>query len=86
MITWPDAPVLAGITMQLLQQRLGDFGLQYRYAPVHLPDVASFDGVFVTNARGIAPVAAIDEGTLPVNVGLMTRLDKAYDSVAWDRI
>src|SRR5579863_7319871 len=28
-ITWPDAPVLAGITMQLLQQRLGDFGLSF---------------------------------------------------------
>lgn len=85
-ITWPDAPVLAGITMQLLQQRLADFGLRYRYAPVHLPDVAAFDAVFVTNARGIAPVGAIDEVTLPVNVGLMAKLDKAYDSVAWDRI
>jgi len=85
-ITWPDAPVLAGITMQLLQQRLSDFGLTYRYAPVHLADVASFDAAFVTNARGIAPVAAIDEVTLPVNVGLMAKLDKVYESVAWDRI
>jgi branched-subunit amino acid aminotransferase/4-amino-4-deoxychorismate lyase len=85
-ITWPDAPVLAGTTMQLLQQRLADFGLPYQNAPVYLPDVASFDAVFVTNARGIAPVAAIDEVTLPVNVGLMTKLDKAYDSVVWDRL
>lgn len=85
-ITWPDAPVLAGITMQLLQQRLDDYGLRYRYAPVHLADIASFDAVFVTNARGIAPVAAIDEITLPVSVGLMAKLDKAYDSVAWDRL
>ncbi len=86
MITWPDAPVLAGITMQLLQQRLSDFGLQYRNAPVRLADVPSFDAVFVTNARGIAPVAAIDEVTLPVNIGLMARLDKAYEAAAWDRI
>jgi branched-subunit amino acid aminotransferase/4-amino-4-deoxychorismate lyase len=85
-IIWPDAPTLAGITMQLLQQRLGDLGLEYRRAPVHLADVASFDAGFVTNARGIAPVAAIDEVTVPVNVGLMTRLDKAYESVTWDRI
>jgi branched-subunit amino acid aminotransferase/4-amino-4-deoxychorismate lyase len=85
-ITWPDAPVLAGITMQLLQQRLGDFGLEFQSAPVHLADVPSFEAVFVTNARGIAPVAAIDEDTVPVNVGLMTKLDKAYDSVTWDRI
>ncbi|HEY3904710.1 MAG TPA: aminotransferase class IV [Streptosporangiaceae bacterium] len=85
-ITWPDAPVLAGITMQLVQQHLGDFGLTYRNAPVHLTDVASFDAAFVTNARGIAPVAAIDEVTLPVNIGLMARLDKAYESASWDRI
>jgi branched-subunit amino acid aminotransferase/4-amino-4-deoxychorismate lyase len=85
-ITWPDAPVLAGITMQLLQQRLADFGLKYRYAPVHLADVTSFDAAFVTNARGIAPVAAIDDDPLPVNIGLMARLEKAYDSVAWDRL
>src|SRR6185437_16066641 len=57
-ITWPDAPVLAGITMQLVQQRLADFGLKYQHAQVHLADVASFEAVFVTNARGIAPVAA----------------------------
>ncbi len=50
------------------------------------PTWPSFDAVFVTNARGIAPVAAIDEVTLPVNVGLMAKLDKAYESVAWDRI
>jgi branched-subunit amino acid aminotransferase/4-amino-4-deoxychorismate lyase len=85
-ITWPDAPVLAGITMQLIQQHLDDFGLSYRNAPVHLTDVASFDAAFVTNARGIAPVAAIDEVTLPVNIGLMAKLDKAYESATWDRI
>src|SRR5262249_32030300 len=85
-ITWPQAPVLAGTTMQLLSHRLGDFGLESRRAPVQLPDVASFDAVFVTNARGIAPVAVVDEVTLPVNVSLMARLNKAFDAVAWDRI
>ena len=59
---------------------------RYRNAPVHLTDVASFDAAFVTNARGIAPVAAIDEVTLPVNIGLMAKLDKAYESATWDRI
>jgi branched-subunit amino acid aminotransferase/4-amino-4-deoxychorismate lyase len=85
-ITWPDAPVLAGVTMQLLQQRLGDFGLEYQRAPVHLADVPTVGAAFVTNARGIASVAAIDDVEVPVNVGLMTRLDKAYESVTWDRI
>lgn len=85
-ITWPDAPVLAGITMQLLQQRLGDFGLDYRRAPVHLADVPGYDAALVTNARGIAPVGTIDEHAIPVNIGLMAKLDKAYDSVTWDRI
>jgi branched-subunit amino acid aminotransferase/4-amino-4-deoxychorismate lyase len=85
-ITWPDAPVLTGITMQLIQQHLADFGLTYRNAPAHLTDVASFDAAFVTSARGIAAVAAIDEVTLPVNIGLMAKLDKAYESAPWTRI
>jgi branched-subunit amino acid aminotransferase/4-amino-4-deoxychorismate lyase len=85
-IVWPAAPVLAGITWQILQARMGDFGLASRSIPIRVADIPSFDAAFVTNARGLAPVAEIDDVTLPVNVGLMTQLTKAYTSVGWDRI
>lgn len=85
-IVWPDAPMLAGITMQLLESRIADVGLTARRAPIMLSDVPSFDGVFVTNARGIAAVAEVDGTMVRINAGLMAQLTKAYDSVRWDRV
>jgi branched-subunit amino acid aminotransferase/4-amino-4-deoxychorismate lyase len=85
-VVWPDAPMLAGITMQILQARVGAFGLTSSRAAVRLADIEAFDGAFVTNARGIAPVAEIDGTDLPVDDDRMARLTKAYDSAGWDRI
>jgi len=85
-IVWPDAPTLAGVTMQILQSRIGGFGLAWRRASVRLTDVPAFDGAFVTNARGIAPVATIDGMALPVDADRMAQLAKAYASSGWDRI
>ena len=85
-VVWPDAPMLAGITMQVLTAGIGEVGLSSRRAEVRLADVQSFDGAFVTNARGIAAVAAIDETVLPVATDLMARLMTAYESAGWDPI
>ncbi len=85
-LVWPDAPCLAGITMQLLQPRLADIGVPTRYGPVHLHDVPSFSAAFVTNSRGIAPVARIDDTTLPVDLDLHRAITELYASVPWDPI
>jgi branched-subunit amino acid aminotransferase/4-amino-4-deoxychorismate lyase len=85
-IVWPDAPMLAGITMQLLESRIADSGLTSRRAPIKLADVPSFAGVFVTNARGIAPVGEVDGTAVPVDPAFMARLTTVYACAAWDRI
>jgi branched-subunit amino acid aminotransferase/4-amino-4-deoxychorismate lyase len=85
-VTWPDAPALAGITMQLLEPKLVEAGLPSRRATVRLADLASFAGIFVTNARGIAAVGRVDNLRLPVDPLLMKTLTEAYESVPWDRI
>jgi branched-subunit amino acid aminotransferase/4-amino-4-deoxychorismate lyase len=85
-IAWPDAPVLAGTTMLILAARVGSFGLATRRTTVRFAELSAFDGAFVTNARGIAPVGEIDGTPVPVNASLMTTLAKAYDSAPWDRI
>ncbi len=51
-----------------------------------MPDVSSFAAVFVTNARGIAPVGQIDDHALPVDAELMKTLTDAYQSAGWDPI
>jgi branched-subunit amino acid aminotransferase/4-amino-4-deoxychorismate lyase len=80
-VVWPDAPQLHGITMQLLERALGTAS---RRAPVRLSDLTSFSGAFVSNARGIAPIAAVDDVALP-GAPLET-IREAYASVAWDTI
>jgi branched-subunit amino acid aminotransferase/4-amino-4-deoxychorismate lyase len=85
-IVWPDAPLLQGVTMQLLQQRLPDFGAPSRRAPIHVRDIAALDGAFVSNARGVAAVAQVDEARLPVQAERMKVVSDAYASVPWDAI
>jgi branched-subunit amino acid aminotransferase/4-amino-4-deoxychorismate lyase len=85
-IVWPDAPLLHGVTMQLLEHRLPELGVRSRRAPVRFTDIAAFDGVFVSNARGIAAVSRLDGLGLPVGEERMQVLDDAYASVPWDPI
>lgn len=85
-IVWPDAPALAGITMQLLEPRLAGSGLPSRRAPVRLSDLPNYRGAFVTNARGIAPVAQIDDLELAVDTDLMGSLSAVYEAVPWDPV
>ena len=85
-IVWPDAPALAGITMQLVEPRLAAAGLPSRRAPVRLADLPGYRAAFVTNARGIAPVAQIDDLELAVDTELMDAVTAVYQSVPWDPI
>lgn len=80
-IVWPDAPLLHGITMQLLEQRLPT-----RRAPVRVQDLAAFSGAFVANARGVAAVSRVDDVSFAVPAGRMNDVAAAYASVPWDAI
>jgi branched-subunit amino acid aminotransferase/4-amino-4-deoxychorismate lyase len=85
-VVWPDAPMLHGITMQLLQRELPARGVPSRRATVRLQDLASLDGAFGCNARGIAAVSAVDRLRLPTRPEGLAALAQAYASVPWDRI
>lgn len=85
-VIWPSAPCLAGITMQLLVPRLGDAGLASRRDTVRLADLRRYGTVFVTNSRGIEPVARVDDVPLPVDAAVLKALSAVYESVPWDRI
>jgi branched-subunit amino acid aminotransferase/4-amino-4-deoxychorismate lyase len=85
-IVWPDAPALAGITMQLAQQALTRAGKPWHRARVRLPDLPSFDGAFLTNSHGIWPVTAIDDRQFAIDERWFAPLSRAYDSVEWDEI
>ena len=84
-VVWPDAPMLHGITMRLLEVALPAAGTASRRAPVHLSDVASFDGAFLTNARGLAAVDRVDAQRIPVPAA-MTALTDVFASLPWEPI
>jgi branched-subunit amino acid aminotransferase/4-amino-4-deoxychorismate lyase len=83
-VVWPDAPQLQGITMQLLETALPARGIQTRRATVRLRDIPSFEGAFLTNARGVAAVTGIDDVELPASEERTRSLTETYDSVTWD--
>lgn len=85
-ITWPDAPALHGITMQLLEQALPEAGLRSRRGSVRLSSLGSFDTVFLVNSLGISPVGLIDDQILPTDAGIMKTLADTYQRIPWDPI
>ena len=85
-VVWPDAPMLAGITMQLVTGALAGHGTPARHAAVRIADLPSFRAVFVTNSLGVAPVGQVDDLVLPADPDFIRDLTEAYDSVPWDRI
>jgi branched-subunit amino acid aminotransferase/4-amino-4-deoxychorismate lyase len=85
-VVWPDAPLLHGITMQLLEHQLPEFGVPSRRAPVRLQDITSFEGAFLSNARGVAAVSQVDGASLPIPAERMKTIADAYASATWDSI
>jgi branched-subunit amino acid aminotransferase/4-amino-4-deoxychorismate lyase len=80
-VVWPDAPMLRGITMQLLEGVVPSAS-----RVVRLREVSAFDGALVCNARGIAMVSAIDDAELPDASARIEELRGAYDAIPWDAI
>jgi branched-subunit amino acid aminotransferase/4-amino-4-deoxychorismate lyase len=86
MLTWPDAPCLAGITWQLVEPRLAGSGLPTRRAQVRLADLPSLRAAVVTNSHGVAPVGRIAQVELPGSAALSKAVGEIYESVPWDPI
>ncbi|MEV1172905.1 aminotransferase class IV [Nonomuraea sp. NPDC049784] len=79
-LIWPDAPMLRGITMRLLER----LDVPQERRPLKAADLPGFDQVFLCNSWGVWPVGRVDEVPLPQDAGLMARLRDHYDRIAWD--
>jgi branched-subunit amino acid aminotransferase/4-amino-4-deoxychorismate lyase len=83
-VIWPDAPSLAGTTMQLLQRELAARGITQTHQVVRVTDLPSLPSMFLANSWGIAPVNRVDDMDLPVDAAAMKALADAYDNAHWD--
>ncbi|MEU8780288.1 aminotransferase class IV [Streptomyces sp. NPDC048637] len=85
-VIWPDAPALLGTTMLVLRRELDRAGMPWTQRPVHIHDVASFEGAFVSNSQGVAAVSAIDGTRFPADAELVRTVRSLYRAAPWDEI
>ncbi|GGP44164.1 aminotransferase class IV [Streptomyces abikoensis] len=83
-VVWPDAPVLPGTTMLLLQSL--DAPKQIT-APVRLADVPAMAAAFATNASiGVRTVSALDDVRFPQDHPVLAALRDAYAGIPGERL
>jgi len=82
-VVWPDGPMLPGIAMLVLRRELS---VAQAITTVRLGDIPSYDGMFLCNSRGWAPVYRVDDVEIPVDATLAEQLAAAYDGAAQDAL
>ena len=86
-IVWPQAPMLRGISMQLLQEGLRRDGVPTLVRRVERGGLAGFRSAFFTNsARAVQPIACIDDVRFAVDAGLRDMLEAALARHAWQPV
>jgi branched-subunit amino acid aminotransferase/4-amino-4-deoxychorismate lyase len=85
-VVWPDAPMLHGIGMQVLERELAAAGVPSLRRRVTVDDLASFDGSFVTNSRGAAVVGRINERDVPVDAPFLAKVLSLFETAPWDAL
>ncbi|MET7463532.1 aminotransferase class IV [Nonomuraea sp. NPDC005501] len=78
-IVWPEAPMLRGITMALLE---GELPAERR--PLTVADLPAHPAVFMTNSWGVVPVCRVGDLPLKTDETAMARVAAAYEGVPWD--
>ena len=80
-VVWPDAPQLAGVSMQLLQAGLSAAGVPSTLQRVALNEAGRFRCAFFTNSStAVRLIAAIDDTELAVDRELEASLFECHDS------
>jgi 4-amino-4-deoxychorismate lyase len=92
-VIWPQAAVLPGITMQLLQRGLTAKGIRFERREIHLRDLGAWASgapaiaAFLSNSISPAvPVAGINEAALTVDPGVTDLLVDCYESNPWQTV
>jgi branched-subunit amino acid aminotransferase/4-amino-4-deoxychorismate lyase len=77
-VIWPNAEVLPGVTMRLLQQVHDRTTL----APVRIHDLPRMEAAFATNTTiGVRAITAIDDVEFPANHPILDTLRKEYEEI-----
>lgn len=83
-VVWPQAPMLRGITMQLLERALEHEGGRQERRVLRVADLPGYDAVFLANSRGVVAVGRVDDVELKVDERAMNRVRDLYERLPWD--
>jgi branched-subunit amino acid aminotransferase/4-amino-4-deoxychorismate lyase len=82
-VIWPQADVLAGVTMRLLTEAYP----RTTTAPVHLHDLPEMAAVFATNTTiGVRPISMVNEVGWSDEHAVITRLQDQYSEIEPDEL
>jgi 4-amino-4-deoxychorismate lyase len=86
-VVWPQAPMLKGVTMVLLQVAMTMTGVPWTLRPVGVGEIPDLLAAAAVNSRRPAdPIASIDEVKFGENPRLTAVLADAWATVPWDEI
>ncbi|GAB1693579.1 aminotransferase class IV family protein [Krasilnikovia sp. M28-CT-15] len=85
-VIWPEAPMLDGITMQLLRLGLRKLGVPQERRRLTDDSLAGLSAAAAMNSHCPAqPIARVDDTDLPGHAALTALLRRAWREVPWDR-
>jgi len=86
-VVFPDAPMLRGVTMVLLQIALSMTGIGWAVRPVRLAELPDLLAAAAINSRCPAqPIGSIGDVVFGEHDKLVSALRTAWDTVPWDEI
>ncbi|GHG66096.1 aminotransferase class IV [Streptomyces griseocarneus] len=85
-VIWPEGPSLDGIAMLVLRREMERAGLAWRQQPVRIEELGRFDGAFVCNSIGAAPVSVIDDTRFAVEGRVVGEVMGLHAAAPWDVI
>ncbi|WP_433860315.1 aminotransferase class IV family protein [Streptomyces kronopolitis] len=82
-VVWPEAPVLPGVTMRLLQEAHP----RTDTAPVTRADLPQMRAAFATNTSiGVRPIETIDDHTFDTDDAVLTELHERYVAIEGEKL
>ncbi len=86
-IVWPRAPMLAGITMQVVRHALTAIGVPQTERPLPLSGTTGLSAAAATNSHlPDQPIRSIDEIDFPAYGHLTALLRRAWNEVPWQAL
>ncbi|MFI1990502.1 aminotransferase class IV [Actinoplanes sp. NPDC020271] len=86
-IIWPEGPLLAGITMQVLRQGLSRLGIPDTTRRLTAGSLATMTAAAATNSHCPAqPIAAVDDRAFSDEEALTHLLRQAWQAAGWEPI